>query len=190
MNRPLEVLENPWMQYCVVLPREEDRSEFKAFRPTNRAALQALGMGTGLTHMEWFLRKDGTHVVSEVGARPPGVHIMPMNGLALERDFVQLWAHLVVHEKWPADLQRKWAVGAAFFRGTGKGKRVVEVRGLDKAQALAGPLVIDRKLPQVGQARADGYEGEGWAIVRAPRTEQVIEALKALVTNVQVRYGQ
>lgn len=190
MNRPLEVLENPWMQYCVVLPREEDRSEFKAFRPTNRAALQALGMGTGLTHMEWFLRKDGTHVVSEVGARPPGVHIMPMNGLALERDFVQLWAHLVVHEQWPGDLQRNWAVGAAFFRGTGKGKRVVEVRGLDKAQELAGPLVVDRKLPQVGQARADGYEGEGWAIVRAPRTEQVIEALKALVTNVQVRYGQ
>lgn len=190
MNRPLEVLENPWMQYCVVLPKEEDRSEFTQFRPTNRAALRALGMGTGLTHMEWFLRKDGSHVVSEVGARPPGVHIMPMNGLALERDFVSLWANLVVHEAWPSDLQRKWAVGAAFFRGTGKGLRVTEVKGLDTAQQLAGSLVVDRKLPTVGQLRADGYEGEGWAIVRAPRTEQVVEALKALVTNVQVRYGQ
>ena len=190
MNRPLEVLENPWMQYCVVLPKEEDRQEFSQFRPTNHAALQALGMGTGLTHMEWFLRKDGSHVVSEVGARPPGVHIMPMNGLALERDFVSLWANLVVHETWPGDLQRNWAVGAAFFRGTGKGRRVAEVKGLDIAQQLAGSLVVDRKLPVVGQLRADGYEGEGWALVRAPRTEQVVEALKALVTNVQVRYGQ
>lgn len=190
MNRPLEVLENPWMQYCVVLPKEEDRQEFSQFRPTNHAALQALGMGTGLTHMEWFLRKDGSHVVSEVGARPPGVHIMPMNGLALECDFVSLWANLVVHEHWPSRLQRKWAVGAAFFRGTGQGRRVVEVRGLDVAQRLAGSLVVDRKLPVAGQLRAEGYEGEGWALVRAPRTEQVVEALKALVTNVQVRYGQ
>ena len=189
MNRPLEVIENPWMQYCVVLPKEEDRQEFSQFRPTNHAALRALGMGTGLTHMEWFLRKDGSHVVSEVGSRPPGVHIMPMNGLALERDFVSLWANLVVHETWPSPLQRKWAVGAAFFRGTGKGRRVVEVSGLDTAQRLAGALVVDRKLPVVGQLRAEGYEGEGWALVRAPRTEQVIEALKALVTHVQVRYG-
>ena len=36
-------------------------------------ALGALGMGTGLTHMEWFLRADGSAIVSEVGARPPGV---------------------------------------------------------------------------------------------------------------------
>ena len=38
----------------------------------NARALAALGMGTGLSHMEWFLRKDGSPVVSEVGARPPG----------------------------------------------------------------------------------------------------------------------
>ena len=36
------------------------------------AALRALGLETGLTHMEWFRRADGSPIVSEVGARPPG----------------------------------------------------------------------------------------------------------------------
>lgn len=67
---PLEVLENPWMQYCVVLPREANQAEFKAFAATNTAALAALGMKTGLSHMEWFLRADGRACISEVGARP------------------------------------------------------------------------------------------------------------------------
>lgn len=189
MNRPLEVLENPWMQYCVLLPKEDDLPEFNAFLPTNTQALTALGMGTGLSHMEWFRRKDGSHVVSEVGARPPGVHIMPMMGMVNGVDFVDLWVRLMVHGTWPSNLKRKCAAGVCFFRGQGKGGHVASVSGLDKAQELAGTWVVDRKLPRVGQSRADTYEGEGWAIVRAADTATCKEALRNLVTNVQVRYG-
>lgn len=187
LNRPLEVLENPWMQYTVLLPREENRSEFKAFVPTNHAALRALGMGTGLTHMEWFIRPDGSHLVNEVGARPPGVHLMPMLSLAYERDFIALWIRLLVHETWPTDLARKWSAGAAFFRAQGPGTRVTEVRGAAEAQAKVGHLVAEAQLPQVGQHRAEGYEGEGWALVKAADTETVRDALRTLVTLVQVR---
>src|SRR5688572_25553370 len=67
---PLEVLENPWMQYCLLLPREQTQPHVEAFRNTNAAALAALGMRNGLSHMEWFLCKDGRALVSEVGARP------------------------------------------------------------------------------------------------------------------------
>jgi hypothetical protein len=189
MNRPLEVLENPWMQYCVILPREEELLEFKAFLPTNRAALRALGMQTGLTHMEWFLRKDGSHVVSEVGARPPGVHIMPMLSMAYGEDFTALWVRLMVHATWPKKLVRKSAVGVAFFRGQGRGERVAAVQGVAAAQEAVGALVVEAKLPQVGQPRASGYEGEGYAIVQAPDTATVRDALRTLITSVQVRYA-
>lgn len=189
MNRPLEVLESPWMQYCVILPKEENLEEFKAFSPTNKAALAALGMGTGLSHMEWFLRKDGSHVVSEVGARPPGVHIMPMMGMANEVDFVELWTRLMVHETWPKKLKRKWAMGVCFFRGQGRGKRVAEVRGVQEAQEAVGKWIVEAKLPTIGQPRADGYEGEGWAIVRAPDTATVRDTLRHIITTVQVRYA-
>ncbi|MCA9493643.1 MAG: ATP-grasp domain-containing protein, partial [Myxococcales bacterium] len=69
---PLAVLENPWMQYCLLLPREQNQAHVQSFAPTNEKALRALGMRNGISHMEWFLMKDGRALVSEVGARPPG----------------------------------------------------------------------------------------------------------------------
>ena len=74
---PLEVLETPWKQYCVLLPLEDD-DEMKRFHDVNGKALAALfgpsgsGVaGSALTHMEWFVREDGRALVNEVGVRPP-----------------------------------------------------------------------------------------------------------------------
>lgn len=185
---PLQVLENPWMQYCVLLPREHLQPHQERFRPVNVAALKALGMGTGLSHMEWFLRADGTPVISEVGARPPGVNLMPMMGIAHGVDMWAKWARLMVHGTFEMP-PRQQAVGVCFFRGQGRGRAVRAVHGLDEAQAKVGRWVVDRKLPEVGQPRADGYEGEGWAIVAAPETRTVIEALRVLISSVHVELG-
>ena len=185
---PLEVLENPWMQYCVLLPKEEDLPEFQGFTATNTQALQALGMETGLSHMEWFLRPDGTHCVSEVGARPPGVHIMPMMSHVNDADFISLWLRLMTLGTWP-QLQRKRAAGVACFRGQGAGDRVRAVRGLAAAQEEVGVHIVDRDLPHPGQPRVAGYEGQGWALVVADDTATVRHALQRLVTLVQVEMG-
>jgi biotin carboxylase len=192
---PLEVLETPWVQYCVLLPREADDPTFTAFAPTNDAALAALfgpwagtAAGTALTHMEWFLRDDGSALVNEVGARPPGVLIMPLMSLAHETDLVADWAELVAHDRFTPKA-RRWAAGAAFFRGHGGGGRVVEVTGVERAVEEAGDALVELRAPRVGMARAESYEGEGWATVRAATTEGAKRALRALIENVQVRYG-
>jgi len=182
---PLEVLENPWIQYCVLLPREADLPMFRDFWPINTAALTALGMETGLSHMEWFVRRDGTPCISEVGARPPGVQIMPLMSLAHETDMVADWVKLMVKGEFEGP-ERKWSVGAAFLRGQGAGKRVKGVYGLERADDLMVQYVVEKSLPRVGQARADGYEGEGWVIVKAPDTATCRQALKDLVTRVRV----
>ena len=186
LNAPLEVLENPWMQYCVLLPREEEQ-EVLDFHPINDRAIQALGIETGLTHLEWFLRADGQAVVSEVGARPPGANIMPLMTYAFGVDLVQRWCALTVFEEFQP-IERKYAVGTAFFRGTGQG-RVVAVHGLREAQAEVGGLVIDRMLPAVGAPRSTSYEGEGWAIVRAEDTATVVHGLRRLVELVRIEYS-
>jgi hypothetical protein len=191
---PLEVLENAWMQYCVLLPREQDGEPWKAFHPVNEAALAALFSGgskeasTALTHMEWFLTESNQMVVGEVGARPPGVHIMPMMGLAHETNFVDDWCELIAFDRFTPK-PRKWACGAAFFRGQGRGDRVVDVNGLPQAIEAAGDALVEMRTPKVGMPRATGYEGEGWALVKAPTTEAVKQALLGLVQRVQVRYG-
>ena len=184
---PLTVIENPWMQYCVLLPREMPPVA-KAFVPTGHAAVAALGLDTGLTHMEWFRRRDGSTVVSEVAARPPGVQLMPLMGHAHGTDMWARWAELMVFRRWAVP-PRQWATGVAFFRGQGRGRVVRAVHGLEAAQEAAGAAVVDRELPRVGQPRADSYEGEGWAIVRAPTTGEAVKALKALVSNVRVELG-
>lgn len=182
---PLQVLENPWMQYCVVLPREHLLPHQEAFRATNVAAVQALGIRTGLSHMEWFLRSDGSAVINEVGARPPGVQLMPMMGLAHGVDMWAKWAELMVHGTWEMP-ERKQAVGCCFFRGQGPGRSVRAVRGVEEAHAKVGQWVVDRKLPVVGQTRSSSYEGEGWAIVAAPDTQTVVSALGTLIQTVRV----
>ena len=192
---PLEVLENPWVQYCVLLPRE-DPEEFVRFHTTNDAALAALfgasaktAAGTALTHMEWFLREDGkTALVNEVGARPPGVMLMPLMSLAHETDMIADWARLMSLDEFTPK-PRRWAAGAAFFRGQGAGERVVQVEGIEEAIAAAGDALVEFRTPKVGMDRASGYEGEGWATVKSGTTEGVKQVLLALIEKVQVRYG-
>jgi biotin carboxylase len=192
---PLEVLETPWVQYCVLLPREADDATFARFHPVNGAALSALfgdearsAAGTCLTHMEWFLRDDGSTLVNEVGARPPGVHIMPLMSLAHECDMFQAWAELIAHDRFTPRMRRH-ACGAAFLRGQGTGDRVTSVTGLATAIEALGSTLVEMRAPKVGMPRASGYEGEGWALVRHASTEGCMAALKTLIERVQVRYG-
>ena len=53
---PLHVVDNPWIQWCVLIPREIDHPRFDDIRRVAFRALDVLGMGTGLSHMEWFRR--------------------------------------------------------------------------------------------------------------------------------------
>jgi biotin carboxylase len=194
---PLEVIETPWIQYCVMLPREDDDPTWTNFYPTNGDALTALfgdlattAAGTALTHMEWFLREDGTAAVNEVGVRPPGVHIMPMMSITHGTDMIADWARLVAFDEFTPK-PRRLAAGAAFFRGPpgATSTHVAKVTGIEQAIEACGDALVEMRTPKVGQPRNAGYEGEGWAIVRHPTTEGVKRALLALVENVQVRYS-
>ena len=181
---PLEALRHPWIQWCVVLPREVDDPRYDSIRAAGFRSLEVLGMGTGIAHMEWFRRKDGSIAVSEVAARPPGAQITALMSYAHEFDFYEAWARLVVFEEFTPPA-RKWAAGAAFLRGQGEG-RVQAVHGVEKAQREMGHLVVESKLPRRGQPRSSSYEGEGYVIVRHPETAVVVEALKKLISSVRV----
>jgi len=183
---PLEALRHPWIQWCVLLPREREEPRLADVREVAHRALAALGMGTGLSHMEWFRRRDGSIAISEVAARPPGAQITTLVSVAHEWDFLAAWARLMVHNEFEAP-PRKWAAGAAFFRGMGQG-RVKAVHGLAEAQREVGALVVEAKLPRPGQPKSSSYEGEGYAVLRHESTEVVAKALLRLVSMVRVEY--
>ena len=128
---PLEVLRNPWIQWIVMMPRDIDGPEYAGIRATAPAALRALGLDTGLTHMEWFRRPDGTVAVSEVAVRPPGAQITSMLCYAHDLDLYSAWAQLLVHGSFDPP-ERAWSVGTVYLRGQGTGM-VRAVHGLDRA---------------------------------------------------------
>jgi biotin carboxylase len=184
---PLEVLRNPWIQWCVLLPREVDDPKYDDIRRAAFRALEVLGMDTGLSHMEWFRRADGGVVISEVGARPPGAEITTLISRANDIDFLRAWARVMVFGEFDPP-ERRYAVGAAFLRGQGRGQ-VRGVHGLEQAQMELGPLVVDVKLPAIGQSPASSYEGEGYVILRHPETAVVEQALLRLISLVRVELG-
>ncbi len=184
---PLEVVREPWIQWQVLLPREVEDKQYDDIRKANQKALKTLGMETGLTHLEWFRRPDGSIAISEVAARPPGAQITTLISRANDFDSVTAWARLMIFGEFEIP-ERKYAVGAAYLRGQGEG-RVVAVHGLEEVNQSVGHLITDVRIPQIGQEKGKTYEGEGFIILRHPETEVVREALAKVVSTVRVVLG-
>ncbi|MGH8035778.1 MAG: ATP-grasp domain-containing protein, partial [Lysobacterales bacterium] len=181
---PLEVLENPWIQWSVFLPRDVSGPPYDAIRDAGFSALAALGLKTGLSHMEWFQLGQGRIAISEVGARPPGAQFTSLLSWAHDLDFYQAWPRLMIFDQFTAP-PRRYAVGAVYFRGQGRG-RVRAIHGLDEAQRLYGQLVVESRLPRVGQFPSDSYEGDGYVILRHPESAVIEDALQHIVRLVTV----
>ena len=181
---PLVVLENPWIQWTVYLPRNIHGEEYDPIRSAAATGLHALGLENGLSHMEWFRLADGRIAVSEVGARPPGAQITSLLSYAHDIDFYRAWPRILVDRQFEPP-PRRYAAGAVYFRGQGRGT-VKAIHGLDEAQRRFGSLVVEVKLPREGQPPSDSYEGDGFAIVRHEDSAVVHDALAEIARIVRV----
>ncbi len=182
---PLEVMENPWIQWVVLFPRVISSPIFTRARIQGFAAIQALGLGTGMTHMEWFERPDGSVAIGEIGARPPGAQIAPVTGRIHGFDAYEAWAELMVNHRFVGQQTRNTACAIVYLRGTGKGP-IRQVTGLAEAQKKMGEWVVDVRLPKVGMPRSSSYEGDGYVVIEHPETEMVKQAAMTLLTTVKV----
>ena len=58
--------------------------------------IEALGIETSATHMEWFYGPKGLRF-SEIGCRPPGVGAWDLYSAANDVDVYREWANAIVH---------------------------------------------------------------------------------------------
>lgn len=184
---PIEVMREPWIQWQVIIPNNVESSEYDDIRKAAFQTLDVLGMQTGMSHLEWFRRPDGSIAVSEVAARPPGAQITTLISRANDFDAVSAWAKMVIFGTFEPP-KRQYAVGAAYLRGLGHG-HVKGVHGLEEIERELGHLVTDAKIPEIGKPKAGNYEGEGYIIIRHPETEVVKAALQKIVSTVRVELG-
>lgn len=184
---PLEVLETPWIQWTCVLPREIDTPLHDEARTLGAAAIRALGLEDGMTHMEWYEKADGTIAIGEIAQRPPGPQLCQMTGLVHDIDIHRAWARAVVDGELDAPWERKYAAGTAFIRGMGHG-RVAAVTGVREAHEAIAPWLVEAKLPTIGAMKGDSYEGDGYVVVRAETTEKVHELLETILHTIAIHY--
>jgi biotin carboxylase len=183
----LEVLENPWIQWACVLPREIDTPLHQRAHEMGVAAIRALGLEDGMTHMEWFEKSDGSLAIGEIAQRPPGPQLCQMTGLVHDIDIYRAWARSVVDGELDAPWDRKYAAGTAFIRGMGHG-RVASVTGVRETHEAIGPWLVEAKLPQLGAPKSDSYEGDGYVVVRHESTEKVKEMLSTIIHTIKIQY--
>lgn len=186
--RPLEVVRTPWIQWVCVLPRDISGPRFERARAVGTDALRALGMGTGMTHMEWFERPDGSIAVGEIAMRPPGAQFVSLMSHAHDTDLYRAWARAVVDEAFDGPIERERAAAAVYLRGSGPGERVAGVHGLTAAQREVGHLVVEATLPIPGAPRNRSYEGDGYVIVKHRDTPVVVRAAQHLIETIEVTY--
>ncbi|HLF63898.1 MAG TPA: ATP-grasp domain-containing protein [Saprospiraceae bacterium] len=182
---PLEVKQNAWIQWRVVLPREVDDPQYDDIRTVAYTALEVLGAQSGMSHMEWFRRPDGRVVISEVGMRPPGAQIPTLISRAHEFDCMGAWARLMITGAFTAPGERKYAAGCAYLRGQGSGV-VRQITGFEGIRHDLGKMITDYRLPEIGQKPGGSYEGEGFIIIRHPQTKVVEETLLHIVSTIRV----
>ena len=181
---PLEVMSNPWIQWRVILRKEIAGKEFDDIRSAGKKALDTLGMKTGLSHMEWFRRKDGTIAISEVAARPPGAQFTTIISRACEVDIINAWVRLMIYDEITKP-KIQYSSGAAYLRGQGQG-RVSRVEGIEMIRSKYNDIITDIRVPKQGQEKSESYEGEGYVILRHPDSGVVENALKDIVESVKV----
>ena len=106
----------------VGVPVDDRERIFESFQQGGRGASREEGTGLGLTLSRRIVELFGGRMwlVSEVGARPPGVLIMPLMSIAHETDFVADWSKLQALDAFTPK-ERKWAAGAAFGQHRAEG---------------------------------------------------------------------
>lgn len=182
----LHAVETPWIQWCLLTPTDPVEAGLPEIQEVGERAIAALGVDTGMTHLEWFRQSNGRVVVGEVAARPPGSQIFKAANYAYDICMYTLWTRLVVLGEFaPPPATRRYAVGSVFLRGHG-GSRIARTHGLEQALAHLGEMVVEGRTPRPGEPAHATYTGNGYVQIRHPQTSVVRDGLQYLMDNVRV----
>jgi biotin carboxylase len=175
----------------IITIRHMNEAHHEAGRQLGEAALEALGMGTGFTHAEWFWTPKGEAVFGEVGCRPGGAHIVDQMNYTSDIDLFREWARVVCWGRFEADQTRRYNAAIIFKRAKGHG-RITRIVGLDEFMKKYGEFVVEQKLLPVGTRRRDWKQtliSDGHILLRHPDWDKAWE-LSQIVANEITLYAE
>jgi len=187
----LEAMRHRWISPQFVTTNRIDQDPFHAeVREMGARVIQALGIETSATHMEWFYGPKGLRF-SEIGCRPPGVGAWDLYSAANDVDVYREWAHCLVHGGPDQSLSRRWAAGIVALRPDTDGW-ITGYSGVDEVRHRHDEWVIDAYLPDAGtstQPVEAGYMANAWLRMRHPDYDVLRGMLDDVGRTVRVHAG-
>lgn len=186
LPKPIEARNEEWISPVIITVRDLETEKMKKGVALGRKVLDALQMGTGFTHMEWFFTKKGEAVFGEIGCRSGGARIVDQMNYTSDVDLFREWARVVCWGKFEADATRKYNCGIVFKRALGRG-RITRINGLHQWLSDCGEWVVEEKLLRPGTARRNWKAtllSDGWLMVRHPQWDEAFRMSFAAATDI------
>ncbi|MEO8216565.1 MAG: ATP-grasp domain-containing protein [Acidobacteriota bacterium] len=166
--RPLVDRMVEWVSPQTIILRDIEQPQFRDGRAMGREVLQALGFRTGFSHMEWYLTDSGKAIFGEIGARPPGAHMVDLMNYASDIDLYRGWAEVVLAGRFSEVPERKYNSAIIVKRAQGEG-RIRHVDGLEHVRSTLGDHLVEVNLLPLGAPRNDwrtSLVSDGFVILR------------------------
>jgi carbamoylphosphate synthase large subunit len=170
----LEAMRTRWISPQFVTSNRLDAEGYDELKAMGRKVVQALGIETSATHMEWFAGPKGLKF-SEIGCRPPGVGAWDLYCAANELDLYKEWAMAVVYGKPGQAPSRRFAAGIIALRPSQDGA-ISGYDGFDEIYKRFGGFILDQHLPPPGtptQPVSAGYMANAWLRMKHPDYDQL-----------------
>ncbi len=166
----LEAMRTRWISpQFISTNRVESVGDYQQLREMGQRVVEALGIGTSATHMEWFFGPKGLKF-SEIGCRPPGVGAWDLYSAGNDLDLYREWANAIVHGTVSAQPSRRFASGIVALRPEHDGQ-ISGYSGVEAIQDRYGEWVLDAHLPNPGtptQSPEAGYMANAYVRMRHP----------------------
>ena len=187
----LEAMRHRWISPQFVTTNRMGDSPFYAeVREMGTRVIDALGIPTSATHMEWFYGPKGLKF-SEIGCRPPGVGAWDLYSAANDVDVYREWASAIVHSAPERPMSRAHSAGIVALRPDRDGQ-IQGYSGVDEINGRHGEWVIDVHLPDPGtptQPVEAGYMANAWVRMRHPDYDTLRGMLDDVGRSLHVHAG-
>ena len=184
----LEAMRTRWISPQIVATNRMDEPAYGEVREMGRRVIEALGVSTAATHMEWFFGPKGLKF-SEIGCRPPGVGQWDSYCASGEFDLYREWALAVCRHTTDHAPSRRYACGIIALRPDRDGT-ISHYEGTDEIFGKYGGLVVGAHFPQPGtptQAVEAGYMANAWMRVKHEDYDTLRGILNEIGEKVRVR---
>lgn len=164
----LEAMRTRWISPQIVTTNRVDSSGYDELKVMGKKVIDALGIHTAPTHMEWFYGPKGLKF-SEIGCRPPGCKMWNVYCWANEMDLYIDWALAIVGGPCFPRPSRRFSAGLISIRPERDG-HIQGYSGIDDVRAALGDALGECYFPPAGQRTAPveaGYLGHAYLHARA-----------------------